>query len=394
MKRTIRILQANDSDGEVGGTETYFKLLCALLRKKGHGVHVFSYSKEHEIRNKDKFIYKKSSRNKIERIISSYFFNPRIFLRLRKWITQINPSIVHLHQNFKSTISVLLTLNNKVVQTVHGYEITCPTGWLVKNDGRLCQGGFGFKCLSCVSVPRFIFFMIAAPLRSSIVRKRVNMFIAPSKHIQKTLMHNGFKNVVHLPYCISKIYSFKKKSTSTNKNILFVGRLRPEKGTEYLIKALPYIIDRFKSTTLTIIGEGPEEQKLKDIAKNLGILNKTLFVGSIPNDQIQDYYHKADVLAVPSIWCEQYGLVGIEALSCGTPCVGSRIGGIPEWLHHGKSGYLVKHRDSKDLAKKIIKILENPGLAHKFAKYGSRWVRSEHNQEIHIRRLMELYAQL
>jgi glycosyltransferase involved in cell wall biosynthesis len=122
-------------------------------------------------------------------------------------------------------------------------------------------------------------------------------------------------------------------------NILFVGRLTDLKGVHYLIQAIPKAASKLsRSLRLTIAGDGPERAKLQNLAAGLGV--EVEFTGWIHTRQKADLMRESDLLAVPSLWPEPFGLVGIEAGSLGLPAVGYASGGIPDWLVPGETGEL------------------------------------------------------
>jgi glycosyltransferase involved in cell wall biosynthesis len=140
--------------------------------------------------------------------------------------------------------------------------------------------------------------------------------------------------------------------------ILFIGRLTDLKGADYLIKAMPTVAEKIGSrVTLTIAGDGPERQKLWDLSHRLGV--QVEFTGWMQTQQKLDRIRQADLLAVPSLWPEPFGLVGLEAACLGLPAVGYAVGGIPDWLIAGRSGELASGDPPtvKGLALAIVRAL-------------------------------------
>jgi len=109
---------------------------------------------------------------------------------------------------------------------------------------------------------------------------------------------------------------------------------------------------------LKIIGEGDQEEKLKQQAKGLPVE----FLGPKGNDELSKHYQEADIFIMPSQYYEGLGLVLVESLSCGTPVVGTRLGGIPDIIKHGKTGLLFKEADPEDLANKVLILLKDEDL--------------------------------
>ena len=123
------------------------------------------------------------------------------------------------------------------------------------------------------------------------------------------------------------------------KKYLFVGRLSLEKNIELLVD----LFNELQDHSLTIIGSGPLENKLKSKAgKNINI------IGNVPNQCLKEYYENNDLLILPSI-SEPWGLVVEEALYFGIPSIVSNKCGVSELIKHGSNGYIVNPEDSHNL---------------------------------------------
>jgi glycosyltransferase involved in cell wall biosynthesis len=140
---------------------------------------------------------------------------------------------------------------------------------------------------------------------------------------------------------------------------LAVARLVERKGLSDLIEALAALErGRFE---LEILGSGPDEQRLKDLATGLGVRNEITFAGSVSRSEIAGRYRDADIFTLASRE-EAFGNVFAEAMASGLPIVGSTVGGIPELVEHGKNGYLVPPREPRALAAAIRLLADNPDL--------------------------------
>ena len=148
--------------------------------------------------------------------------------------------------------------------------------------------------------------------------------------------------------------------------ILYVGRIEPLKGLDILLKAVALLNDT-AITHLLIVGGSLEKdaelQRLNTLAVNLGISDIVTFIGSVQQEQLPAYYSASDVFVLPS-WYESFGLVALEAMSCGTPVVVSRVGGLKTFVENGKTGYLVPWRCPEPFARSLETLLENPSLRH------------------------------
>jgi len=105
---------------------------------------------------------------------------------------------------------------------------------------------------------------------------------------------------------------------------------------------------------------------------------------------IIDLYQSVDITIVPSIWSEQFGMVGPESLACGVPVIGSNVGGIPEWLKDNEHGILVPPRNSEQLAEKILFLLENKEMLIDYGKKGHAYMNQVHTNEQYKINLLEM----
>ena len=158
---------------------------------------------------------------------------------------------------------------------------------------------------------------------------------------------------------------FPDKKTDT-KNILFVGRLRPVKGVQYLITAMKKIHEEMPDAKLIIVGEGEERECLAALSIQLGIQKYVKFIGKVEHEKVKTFMQQADVFVLPSL-SEGFPNVILEAMACGLPVIATRVGGIPDIISNGTNGYLVDVKDTNDMANKIIFLLSDDILRKKIS---------------------------
>ena len=148
------------------------------------------------------------------------------------------------------------------------------------------------------------------------------------------------------------------------KVFLYVGRLEPLKGLELLLQ-LPAHIDTCEKIRVLVVGGGPGEQeevdRLRSLAKTLNVDEVFDFVGMVDQGDLPVYYNAADVCVVPSYY-ESFGLTALESMACGTPVVASRVGGLPNVVQHGRTGYLQSWRCPEAFADSLEMIVSSPSL--------------------------------
>lgn len=146
--------------------------------------------------------------------------------------------------------------------------------------------------------------------------------------------------------------------------ILFVGRMDPIKGLDLLLRAVSLMRERPTLKLVVVGGSGTEDEMRRSqaLVTSLGIDGRVEFRGSVAQEDLSSYYQAADVCVVPSHY-ESFGLVAIESLACGTPVVGSMVGGLPTVIHDGENGLLVPWRQPSEFAERIESILQDRNLS-------------------------------
>jgi glycosyltransferase involved in cell wall biosynthesis len=134
-----------------------------------------------------------------------------------------------------------------------------------------------------------------------------------------------------------------------------------------LIKAIPNVM-------LLVVGDGPDKEKLKNKAKELGIKNHIIWMGRMDHEEVIKLYTIMDVVVIPSRF-EGFGLSAAEAMAAGVPVIASAVDGLMEIIEDGKTGYLVPVNNSGELAQALIKLLNNPERAQTMGLNGAERVK-------------------
>jgi glycosyltransferase involved in cell wall biosynthesis len=175
--------------------------------------------------------------------------------------------------------------------------------------------------------------------------------------------------------------------------ILSVGRVVPVKGHELLVEAMAVLARRGLDARLTIVGDGPELPRLRALADRLGVRERVEFAGAVGQDEIRDFYARADVFALPS-FAEGLPVVLMEALATGLPVVTSRITGIPELVDEGVSGLLAAPGDVSGLTDALARMIETPPERRgEMGRAGRERVLAEFDVDVAARQLADLFAE-
>jgi glycogen(starch) synthase len=143
--------------------------------------------------------------------------------------------------------------------------------------------------------------------------------------------------------------------------VLLIGRLVYEKGFQLALEAMPEVIEAAPGTRFLVAGSGTHEEELKRQAEELGLMEHGTFLGWIGDDVLHTLYAIADLTVVPSIY-EPFGLVALEAMASGCPCIVADTGGLREVVPHEEAGLRFAARDPEALAEVAIRVLSDPVL--------------------------------
>lgn len=171
--------------------------------------------------------------------------------------------------------------------------------------------------------------------------------------------------------------------------ILCVGRLVEGKGADLLLRALPAVLVRQPDATLTMVGAGPERDRLASLAHHLGIESRVTFAGPVAHAALAALYRRAALLALPSRE-EGFGLVLVEALGCGCPVVASDLPALRSLLHEGQAGRLFRAGDADALAQALVELLADGAARSALAERGRQHVLSRYDWQITARRYASL----
>jgi glycosyltransferase involved in cell wall biosynthesis len=154
--------------------------------------------------------------------------------------------------------------------------------------------------------------------------------------------------------------------------LLTVGRLASSeryKGVDTLMHAMARLADAGVKVELDVVGTGDDLNRFRRLAADIGVSNHVHFVGHVSDERLQELYACCDVFAMPSKG-EGFGIVFLEAMRNGKPCIGGNHGGTPEVIDDGVTGFLVEHGDVYGLAEKIRKLVESPELRSRMGSEG------------------------
>ena len=176
----------------------------------------------------------------------------------------------------------------------------------------------------------------------------------------------------------------------------FIGSFYAYEGLALLINALPGITEKYADAAILLVGGGPQEPALRELAKSLGLEKRIIFTGRVPHEKVQDYYNLIDVLVYPRLSMRLTELVTplkpLEAMAQGKPLLASDVGGHRELIRNNETGMLFRAGDVEDLAEKALLLLNDDG--RRFRTAGRLFVEQERNWAASVARYKPVYEAL
>ncbi len=364
-----RVLHLSTYADKVGGAEVYCLGLVDGLREHGHDVALFGTSPDRSEDSATTCVVKRpvySMRGLIE--------DDTVTTPLRTQLERFRPEIVHVHLLWALPLTVervLADYGAPVVQTAHDFSVVCPNSWCVRGDGSPCPGGAGRQCFAHGCDANYPFAghsVLATSIRARQLASLVGVTLCPSEALREMMASHGARDARRQPYFLPEAPDGVPPRDDRGR-LAYVGRLDPAKGLVHLLDAIARVVERGVDARLDVIGDGPERASLETHARQRGIADRVAFHGKVAHEAVWAHAARAAALVIPSTWMENSPVTIYEAIQLGTPVVGSRIGGIPDYVVDGETGYLAQPGDAADLAGALERVLAS---AEHRAELGAR----------------------
>ena len=318
-----------------------------------------SYSQEGTITNIEIFKFIKPSK------LNKYLFNPKLFFEIRKLIIETKPNQIIIGQFHSILTIILILLTTKKISKiliVHTAENVCLNSLLTKKDKSQCIGGIGSKCVTnkCVKKRNGFVRIIFSKWYNFILKRNIACYFVLSDFMKIKLENNGFKNIkkISVKTDVTKIIT-KRKIRKPIINFLYVGVLEWNKGVKEMILGFKYYasINSDNNYFLEIVGSGSMREELEFLVKQENLESRIKFSGSVPNNQINNYYAKSDVFIFCSFF-ETYGLVIQEAIKNNMFIICHNRGALKELLNNYKSKVMLEDVEAETISKAILNYIK------------------------------------
>ncbi len=196
-----------------------------------------------------------------------------------------------------------------------------------------------------------------------------------------------------IPNGISPTWFFVKRKPDPDPLVVFVGRLVPEKGPHVLVEAMPFILREFPKANLVLAGKGPMEGDIRRRMYELGLNSVVHLPGHLDDRGLKDLYSRAHVACFPSSY-EPFGIVALEAMATGAPCVVGNAGGLAEIIEGGRTGLKVRPNDPPGLGEAIRGLLRDEDLRDDLSRSAREVAYTDYSWDDIARSTLEVYGEV
>ena len=320
-------------------------------------------------------------------------------------ITGFRPDVVFLQAAADESLDFELSRRFRAVLFPHAFYGTCATGWKVHQLPTLqtCTRRFGPACLAvnylkgCGARNPVQLLRVYSDQRArSKVLQHVAGVVVASNYMRQVYIQNGLEDrFVRVLPCMNVVEPepVPPERRDAPSRVLFLGRFTTGKGGERAIQAVASCQRSLgpRPLHLTMAGDGPELARCQRLAAKLGV--HAAFPGWVDAERRLALLRETDVVIVPSLWPEPFGMVGIEAGSVGVPAVAFGTGGIVDWLRPGENGELAEPYVSRSLALALERALRDPDHHHKL-QLGAWRTAHEFSGQRHLTGLEAFFQEL
>lgn len=308
-----------------------------------------------------------------------------------------------LHAHSALSLGGVAAQELPIVRTVHGHQPFCPSATrFLKRPGAPCDRNYGVAgCVwghiidRCGSArPRHLLADFERTWNEMRSLRGLPVIVATSHFMKRQMTRAGYDpgaiHVLHLP--APDVETDAPPPEEGSPRFLFLGRITPLKGLDWLLRALGEAAKR-TPLQLDVAGEGYEERELRGLAAQLGLGDRATFHGWVDAERVRQLVLGARAVVFPSLWHEPAGLVTLDAAANGRAVIGSRVGGLPEYAVEGENALLVEPGDVSGLARAIERLAGDAPLARRLGETGRRLARERFALGDHQDALMGLYDQ-
>ncbi|MGZ4161998.1 MAG: N-acetyl-alpha-D-glucosaminyl L-malate synthase BshA [Neobacillus sp.] len=360
----------------VGGSGVVATELGKMLAEKGHEIHFISSSIPFRLNRMYHNIYY----HQVEVNQYSVFQYPPYDIALASKIAEVvnreKLDLLHVHYAIPHAVCAILAKQMcnrdiKIVTTLHGTDIT-----VLGYDSSLTDTiKFGIEKSDVVTA-----------VSNALVEQTYEL-IHPDKQIET--VYNFIDERV---YQKSDAHHLREEFEikEDEKVVIHVSNFRPVKRVQDVVETFAKISTTMPAKLL-LVGDGPEITRVCKLVREFGLDGQVIFLGKQEN--LDELYSISDLMLLLSEK-ESFGLVALEAMACGVPCIGTNVGGLPEVVEHGVTGFICEVGDIEDISTKAVALLKDKELHQQFTYQAVETVRSKFNADRIVQQYEQIYFKL
>ncbi len=334
MNRIVHIIKATG----IAGAEQHLITMLPELDQRNFDICIIVLTEPKKPADK-LFLALEQAGVTSERMIINSHVDPSLVVRLVRRLRGLDPSIVHthlIHADLYGTIAARIAGVRAIISSRHNddpFRSNWPLSILLRLVNRYTN--------------RFI-----------AISDRVRVFTIENEKVPASVVDTVYYGLPVYEHDEGQVVDARTEfGLSKGPLLVCAARLTEQKGHKWLLKAFKSVIDQFPEASLLLLGDGPLREHLEDTVINLGISNHVRFAGW--RTDVMEILPSTDLFVLASEW-EGLGLVLLEAMSLSLSIVATEVGGIPEVVVDGETGWLVQSKDSDALAGSILAALRSP----------------------------------
>ena len=404
----MKVLLVNKFHYKKGGSETYYFTLADALKKSGHEVIFFSMHDEKNFpcQQEQYFVSNVAVDGGIKsrlKMVLHIVYSKEAYRNMKRLLTEERPDLVILNLVHKQiTLSILDAIKEfseklPVFWVIHDLITVCPSYLMLDGKGRTCEECLErqsyWPCVRNRCIKGSLLMSMLAKYEADYIKKRkwyekADLFICPSHFHENKLKEAGFTSrpivMVRnpLPYKVTEPLQIYR-----GRYFLYFGRLSREKGIYTLIQAVMKT-----GSKLLILGNGPEENKLKAITKGIEHIK---FGGFQTGEELVETIKKSLYVVIPSECYENSPYSAMEAMALGKPLIVSDYGGLPELVKNGENGYVYHALDGTEALVECIRNAEKQAAEEyqKMSDTSYQQAKDMFDPEKYVKKIEKYYKQ-
>ena len=395
----------------IGGAEVSLYHTCRGLQARGVDCVVLTVNSRGGGRTDQWYevdgipVHRMTRRTKQRRPLTD-LFDARIFPLVRNDLRRLRPDIFHLHNVAQSTLAPFVaarTTGTPTICTLHDHWLLCPSNMLYRNDGTICDPAqYPNGCGNCYR--RYEYWADIPQRRQWMQRltSNVTRFVSPSQALIELHVSAGFERqrFRHIPNALDTPTLEEPRhelvieaclAAQSQPTLVFGGGGVHTKGADVILRALPGLLEAIPNLQFVIAGPG-EAEYFRNYARFAPAVR---VLGKVPFYEMRALFAAADLSLLASVWPENSPMTIYENYQVGTPVLASAIGGIPELIDEGQTGYLFAPNDHEALVAQAVRHFARP--AHERRQMRQACVvaaRTRWTLEHHLDLTQELYAEV